>query len=110
MNYWKNLQKRILVTKWSSEAKQELNELLLYISEKSSVDQAEKFRDIILATIDHIEYFPDIGRIVPEAKKKHFMEFLLKKYRLVYEYHGGEILEIVSVWNGAIPFPKNRLK
>jgi plasmid stabilization system protein ParE len=51
--------------------------------------------------------FPESGRVVPELSDSTIREILWRNYRIVYRIK-GPLVEIVTVFHGAMPLPERR--
>lgn len=49
-----------------------------------SLDYAIKIDKKIRSCIKDLQYFPHIGRYVPEISDKHYQERICEKYRIIY--------------------------
>ncbi|MCP5141579.1 MAG: type II toxin-antitoxin system RelE/ParE family toxin [Gammaproteobacteria bacterium] len=63
-NFW------VMRIEWSYQARSDLRALRAYIAKDSPVN-ARRFVDRIIAGVDRLADFPDMGRLVPEAGARH---------------------------------------
>jgi len=84
---------------WSPRAIKDLREICEYIG-KDSEYYAKFFAQKIVAMIEKIPEFPEIGRIVPEYNQSNLRERILRNYRIVYRLK-PDLIEIVTIFHGA---------
>ena len=84
---------------WSPRAIKDLEGICEYIG-KDSEYYAKFFAQKIVAMIEKIPEFPEIGRIVPEYNQSNLRERILRNYRIVYRLK-PELVEIVTIFHGA---------
>lgn len=84
--------------KWSDAAKIDLKGIIEYLSQDSP-QYAEYFYERIFESIEHLKFFPEMGRRVPELKDSTMREIILQNYRIVYQYT-EDIVEIVTIFHG----------
>ena len=84
---------------WSPTASLNLEEICDYI-EKDSEHYAILFAQKIIALIEDIPDFPNVGRVVPEYNKNNLREKIFHSYRIVYRIK-PDIIEIVAIVHGA---------
>jgi len=86
---------------WTLRSREDLHEIATFIAKDNS-QAALKLGDLIFASVDTLEKFPELGRIVPERNQPNIREIVVKNYRLVYRVHQKEkFLEILRVWHSA---------
>ncbi len=68
---------------WSIIARRSLQEIADYIATDSPF-YAVNFVERILAQVDKLNEFPEIGRVVPEFQCNNLRELLFQNYRIVY--------------------------
>lgn len=66
------------------QAQNNLKSIYNYI-EADSTEYARKTVDNIFLYINKLEYFPYIGRYIPEFNNKYYRELLYKSYRIIYK-------------------------
>ena len=89
---------------WSPRAIKDLRGICEYIG-KDSKYYAKFFAQRIVAMVEKIPEFPEIGRIVPEYNENNLREKILRNYRIVYRLKPGSV-EIVTVFHGAKLLPE----
>jgi toxin ParE1/3/4 len=91
---------------WSDRARQNLLNLIRYISEDSPA-RALAYADRIQARLLPLKRFPKMGRLVPELREEDSppREILIDDYRLVYRIHHHRI-EIVTLFHGMRRLPE----
>ncbi|EKD27825.1 MAG: addiction module antitoxin [uncultured bacterium] len=87
-----------LITVWSSEALQDVDDIAEYIT-KDSKFYASSVVEKIISSTRILKKFPKIGRIVPEFEDENIREIFVYDYRLVYHILSNKIL-IVTVIHG----------
>lgn len=70
---------------WKDEAKEDLRDILHYLSRSSSV-YVENWSNELTKRLEFLESFPEMGRKVPEKELSHLREALVGNYRLLYIY------------------------
>lgn len=89
---------------WSALAKEHLQEIDRYISEGSPF-YSIIFIDKIIASVEKIGLFPEIGRVVPEFDRDELREIFFHKYRIVYRIN-KDVATIVAIVHGAMDISK----
>ena len=84
---------------WTKQASEELELIFNYIK-KDSYFYAESFVENILQSIETLEKFPKIGRIVPEIDDPDVREIIYTKYRIMYRINEDHV-EILSIIHGS---------
>ena len=86
---------------WSRQARDDLLDIVTFIAANNS-PAAESFGFRLMAKVDLLEQFPEIGRVVPEEQDENIREIILPPYRIIYrvlaEHH---VVAIARVWHGA---------
>lgn len=80
---------------WKDEAKEDLRDILHYLSRSSSV-YVENWSDDLAKKLNLLESFPEMGRKVPEKELTHLREVLIGNYRLLYIYL-HDMITIIAV-------------
>lgn len=83
---------------WSEAAIADLVAIHDYIA-RDSGHYAKRFIERLVAAVESLENFPNLGRVVPEGDGRH-RELLFRAYRVIYRCAGQEIL-IVAVIHGS---------
>jgi toxin ParE1/3/4 len=94
--------------RWTSQAVDDIESIAEYISQ-DSIHYASLFVSDILAAVEHLEDFPQIGRIVPELNDLSIREIILGDYRIVYRLR-QEIAEVLTVFHGGRLLDPDKLK
>jgi plasmid stabilization system protein ParE len=91
---------------WSALAKEHLREIDRYISEGSPF-YSVVFIDKLIASVEKIGAFPELGRIVPEFERDDLREIFFHKYRIVYRSK-EDVVMIAAIVHGAMDITKKR--
>ncbi len=84
---------------WSEAALVDLRAVRDYIGEGAPVT-ADRFLERLIAAVDVLETFPQIGRLVPEVGLPDIREIVHQKYRLIYRLEENRVV-ILSVILGS---------
>ncbi len=85
---------------WSARSRIDLQELKNYIGQDSP-HYARRFIARIIASVENLAGFPDIGREVPEAEEREDVrELIFQGYRIIYLRQPDRIY-IVTVIHGS---------
>lgn len=91
---------------WSRIALRDLRSLIKYIA-RDSPGRAEQFGCSIVAKVDILQDFPQIGRVVPEFNQVNLREIIVSPYRVIYQVSGQLMtIEIIRVWHAARDTPE----
>ena len=91
---------------WSPAARDDLHDIVIFIA-RENADRAMSFGYEIMSEIDHLQEFPESGRIVPEWRNARIREVILRPYRIIYRIDGGrKLCEIARVWHSARGYPQ----
>jgi toxin ParE1/3/4 len=86
---------------WSRQARDDLRDIVTFIAEDNS-PIAESFGFRLMAKVDLLAQFPEIGRMVPEEQDETIREIILPPYRIIYRVlNDNQVIAIVRVWHGA---------
>nr|VFJ53959.1 MAG: addiction module toxin, RelE/StbE family [Candidatus Kentron sp. FW]VFJ58094.1 MAG: addiction module toxin, RelE/StbE family [Candidatus Kentron sp. FW] len=89
-----------MVIKWSKRARADIRDLKAYIA-KDSPYYARRFTERIIASVENLETFPKMGRLVPEAKgRKDVRELIYQGYRIIYLTQPKQVF-IVTILHGS---------
>jgi plasmid stabilization system protein ParE len=86
---------------WSRQARDDLRDIVTYIAE-DNCPAAEAFGFRLMAKVDLLARFPEMGRMVPEEQDENIREVILPPYRIVYWVLAeNQAVAIARVWHGA---------
>jgi toxin ParE1/3/4 len=86
---------------WSRQARDDLRDIVTFIAAKNH-PVAESFGFRLIAKVDLLEQFPQIGRIVPEERDENIREIILPPYRIIYRVLAeSRVVAIARIWHGA---------
>jgi plasmid stabilization system protein ParE len=89
-----------VVIEWSRRARTDIRDLKAYIA-KDSPYYARRFTERIVASVEKLAEFPNIGRTVPEAEGRDDMrELIYQGYRIIYLTR-TERITIVTIIHGS---------
>jgi len=84
---------------WSEQALLDVEHIRDYIAQDSPA-YAQPFIERLLQATRHLPEFPQIGRLMPEAKSPSIREVIYQGYRIVYRLC-PDTVEIVMVAHGS---------
>jgi toxin ParE1/3/4 len=82
---------------WSPLAIEQVVKISKYIA-KDKPDVATSWAESIFQTVEKLEQFPKIGRIVPELLNDNFREIICGNYRIIYRVKNN-FVDILAVKN-----------
>ncbi|MFT3990363.1 MAG: type II toxin-antitoxin system RelE/ParE family toxin [Luteolibacter sp.] len=86
---------------WSPISRDDLRDLVRYISADNPL-RAQSFALQLIAKVNGLQNFPEIGRIVPERKDPLIREIIFHSYRIVYRInHQEKLIGVARVWHAA---------
>ena len=85
--------------KWTPQALDDPEAVCLFIA-RDSPQMASIFAERAFRTMDRVENYPRLGRVVPELGIEDIREIILGSYRLIYRIRQDEI-QVVTVHHGA---------
>ena len=86
---------------WSRQARDDLRDIVTFIA-ANNPPVAESFGFRLMAKVDLLAEFPQIGRIVPEEEDENIREIIFPPYRIVYRVLAEHrLVAIARVWHGA---------
>ena len=92
--------------KWSTQAAEDLKEIVQYISYQNQ-DAAHSLAEKIILRIEAAANHPYSNRLVPEKNDETIREIILSPYRLIYSVEAGQqVMYIVRIWHAARGIPK----
>jgi toxin ParE1/3/4 len=83
---------------WSEPALDDLQNIFDYIA-KDSEHYASMFINGLIDRAERLIDFPQLGRVVPEYRRKDIREILFETYRVIYQLEKDKIT-IVTVIHG----------
>lgn len=83
---------------WSDLAREDLDELVRYISRDSAL-YARRFAEKVVLAARRLQALPESGRIIPEAEDKALREIIVHGYRVMYRLEPDRVL-ILAVMHG----------
>jgi toxin ParE1/3/4 len=89
-------------TTWSVQAIDDLSGIEDYLR-ASSANYAELVVDELLAKVELLAKFPEMGRVVPEMNLPALREIIVKNYRIVYYLSFQDEVEIVTIRHSSRP-------
>lgn len=84
---------------WSNSARDDLDDLVRYISRDSSF-YARRFGEKIVLATRRLRDFPGSGRIIPETEDQKLREIIVQGYRVMYRLEVDRIL-ILAIMHGS---------
>jgi plasmid stabilization system protein ParE len=84
---------------WSNVARDDLDDLVRYIS-RDSAFYARRFGEKIVLATRRLRDFPESGRMIPEAEDKTLREIIVQGYRVMYRLDADRVL-ILAVMHGS---------
>src|SRR5271154_165820 len=86
---------------WSQQARDDLRDIVTFIAENNPTI-AKSFGFRLMAKVDVLAQFPEIGRMVPEEQDETVREIIFPPYRIVYRVLAENlVVAIARVWHGA---------
>ena len=86
---------------WSRQARDDLRDIVSFIAANNR-PVAESFGFRLMAKVDLLEQFPEIGRVVPQEQDENIREIILTPYRIIYRVLAeNHLVAIARVWHGA---------
>lgn len=84
---------------WSNFARDDLEDLVQYISRDSSF-YARRFSEKIVLATRRLRDFPESGRIIPETEGQTLREIIVQGYRVMYRLEADRVL-IPAIMHGS---------
>ena len=84
---------------WSDFAREDLDDLVHYIS-KDSAFYAQLFGERIVFATRRLRDFPESGRMIPEADNQTLREIIVQGYRVMYRLEPDRVL-VLAVMHGS---------
>ncbi len=85
--------------KWSKDSIEDLKRICRFIALDSPF-YAKIFNDRVFEMVEHLGFFTDMGREVPESDDPKVREIFYKGYRVIYQIKEDHI-EIITVIHGS---------
>jgi toxin ParE1/3/4 len=95
----------VTTIRWTEQAVADLEAIRDYVA-RDSAKYATLLVERLIASLDRVSLFPEIGRIVPEYQRADIRELILGSYRVVYRLRSGAA-EVLTVFHGARLFPEH---
>ena len=83
---------------WSDCAREDLDDLVRYIS-RDSAFYARLFAEKVVLATRTLKDFPESGRAIPEAEDKALRELIVQGYRVMYRVESGGVF-VLAVMHG----------
>ena len=91
---------------WSPAARDDLHDIIVFIA-RDNPNRAMSFGYELISETDHLQEFPELGRIVPEYRSDNIREIVFRLYRIVYRVdHERKLCQIARVWHSARGIPQ----
>jgi len=84
---------------WTPQSLSDLDSVAEYIA-KDSIYYAILFVENIIKSVESLELFPQMGRVVPEYQNKSIREIFYKSYRIIYEIQNTTI-DILTIFHSS---------
>jgi plasmid stabilization system protein ParE len=84
---------------WSNSARDDLDDLVRYIS-KDSTFYARHFGEKIVLATRQLQDFPEGGRTIPEVDDQTLREIIVRGYRVMYRLEVNRVL-ILAIMHGS---------
>lgn len=84
---------------WSDSARDDLDDLVRYIS-RDSVFYARRFGEKVVLATRRLRDFPESGRMTPETDDLALREIIVQGYRVMYHLEADRVL-ILAVMHGS---------
>lgn len=84
---------------WSDFARDDLDNLVEYIS-RDSTFYARQFGEKVVLATRRLRDFPESGRRIPEADDDNLREIIVQGYRVMYRFEADAVL-ILAVMHGS---------
>lgn len=84
---------------WSDFARDDLDDLVHYIS-RDSAFYARRFGGKVVLATRQLRNFPESGRMIPEAEDKALREIIVQGYRVMYRLEADRVL-VLAIMHGS---------
>ncbi len=88
-----------MLVEWSNFARNDLDDLVRYIS-RDSAFYAKRFGEKVVLATQGLQDFPESGRMIPEADDQTLREIIVQGYRVMYRLETNRVL-ILAVMHGS---------
>jgi len=85
--------------RWTQQAADDLESITDFISQDSP-HYARLFATDVIAAVERLSSFPNLGRKVPEKNNPLIREIILGNFRIVYRVR-DEVVELLTIHHGA---------
>jgi toxin ParE1/3/4 len=92
----------------SNKAQDDLIEIWEYTFEKWSINQADKYYEILIDAINAIANEPNLGKNYEYVRKRYY-GFHIKSHIIFYRINNSDTLEVIRILHQRMDLP-NRLK
>lgn len=82
---------------FAAAAVADLEDILRFYAEQQVPHVGQRLVAEIVAKIEHLADYPDMGRVVPEFGLEYLREVILPPFRIIYRHDGGRV-RIVRIW------------
>jgi plasmid stabilization system protein ParE len=65
-----------------------------------------RFLREVIAAVDRLEDFPELGRMVPEYNLPRLREWFVGRYRVIYRLSSDGV-QVLTLWPTAVPLEDN---
>lgn len=81
---------------WSDLARDDIDDLVRYIS-RDSTFYARRFGQMVVLATRRLARFPESGRLIPEAEDTSLREVIMQGYRVMYRLEAQRVLVLAVV-------------
>ena len=93
---------------WSPLAIDKAGDIASFIAKDKPL-AAEKWINTVFVKVEQLEYFPEIGRIVPEINDQKIRELIYGNYRIIYRIYHDQIF-VLTIRHGKQLLSEKELK
>ncbi|MFH1097990.1 MAG: type II toxin-antitoxin system RelE/ParE family toxin [Candidatus Desantisbacteria bacterium] len=94
--------------KWTPQSLEDIDGIANFIGRDSNY-YAQSFIAKTFETVEHLEIFPESGRIVPELNRKEIRELIFGNYRIIHRIKEN-LVEILTVYHSARLFDVSKIE
>ena len=84
---------------WTTRSLEDLNEIYDCLS-RDSKSYANLFTKKLYDSVQKLNDFPNIGRVVPETNVPTIREIIFQNYRIIYRFI-NDMVEIITIFHGS---------